>query len=77
MVTKTEMAFFFVARGDFKATNFTSLMIQIIQKADHINTEKLKMGFPELVEVTNRYSNEEGYWEDLCNRVNEKENSDD
>ena len=69
MVYKTEMDFYLVARGDFKETHFTALMIQIIMKADHINTALLKQVYPQLVQVVNRYSNEEGYWEDLCKRV--------
>lgn len=43
-------------------------LIDAIWKLDTNNRAKIALGFPELVEVCNRYNNEIGYWEDLQQR---------
>ncbi len=47
-------------------------LIDAIFALDINNRTKLAMGFPELVEVVNRYNFENGYWEDLVKRWNEE-----
>lgn len=45
-------------------SGFTAL-IEAIWKLDRINRAKIALGYPELVEVCNRYNDEIGYWENL------------
>lgn len=52
--------------------SFMTSLINTIFKGDMINQAKLAKGFPELVEVCQRYSNEKGYCEDLVNRWNQE-----
>ncbi len=53
--------------------SFMTSLIETIFKADIINRAKLKKGFPELVDVCNRYNNEPGYWEeDLRKKWNQQ-----
>jgi hypothetical protein len=51
-------------------SGFTAL-IDAIWKLDTPNRAKIALGFPELVEVCNRFNNERGYWEDLTKRWKE------
>jgi hypothetical protein len=67
-VTKAEFDFCFYKRGT--AGSFKSNLIETIFSADDDNRKKLAQGFPDLVEVVNRYNRERGYWEDLQNRFN-------
>lgn len=46
--------------GDFK-----SALVQAIAKADHINTHKLSLGFPDEVEGYRRYTQEDGWWQEV------------
>lgn len=43
-------------------------LINAIFKLDTNNRAKIALGYPELVEVCNRYNNEIGYWDDLQER---------
>jgi len=52
--------------------SFMTSLIHTIFKGDIINRAKLAQGYPELVEVCNRYNNERGYWDDLVERWNIK-----
>lgn len=45
-------------------------LIGTIFHLDDTNRAKIALGFPELVEVINRYGNEKGYWKDLVERWN-------
>ena len=54
--------------------DFFTLLIRAIMRADNDNIEKLKISFPELVEVVKRYGREEGYWQDLEKRMQEDVN---
>ena len=65
-ITKEELEFCYYKRGN--AGGFKTRLIEAIFAADDNNRSKLAQGFPELVEVVNRYGNERGYWEDLQNR---------
>lgn len=42
--------------------SFTTSLIKTIFKADNNNQENLKKGFPEMVDVVQRYRTEGGYW---------------
>ena len=52
--------------------SFMTSLIETIFKGDIINRAKLAKGYPELVEVCNRFNSERGYWEDLVERWNLK-----
>jgi hypothetical protein len=52
--------------------SFMTTLITTIFKADIINQTKLSKGFPELVEVCQRFGNERGYWPDLVERWNQE-----
>lgn len=52
-------------------SGFTAL-INCIFVMDTPNRQKIAKGYPELVDVVNRYNNECGYWKDLVNRYNEE-----
>lgn len=47
-------------------------LINAIFKLDRQNRAKIALGFPELVEVCNRFNDESGYWEDLEKRFKEE-----
>ena len=53
-----------------KEGSFMTSLIETIFKGDIRNQAKLAMGYPELVEVIQRYGGERGYWKDLVNRWN-------
>jgi hypothetical protein len=65
-ISQAEMEFMYFQAGT--AGSFTESLIRTIMKADRHNTEKLRLGFPELTSVVYRYQNEAGYWEDLSSR---------
>lgn len=46
-------------------------LIDTIFKLDKPNRARIAMGYPDLVEVCNRYNFEEGYWDDLQRRWQE------
>jgi hypothetical protein len=41
--------------GQGKQTNFNTMLIKLIFKADNINKERIRAGFPHEVEVVERY----------------------
>jgi rhamnogalacturonyl hydrolase YesR len=47
-------------------------LINAIFALDTDYRAKIAKGFPDLVEVVNKYHHETGYWEDLVNRWNEE-----
>lgn len=51
--------------------HFMEHLLWAIKKADVQNRAKLALGFPDLVEVVQRFKNEDGYFQDLCARWNE------
>lgn len=53
--------------------SFYKSLLHTIRIADDQNRERLAMGFPELVEVIQRYRNEEGYSQTIFDKWN-KEN---
>jgi hypothetical protein len=50
--------------------SFMTSLITTILRGDIENRSKIAKGFPELVEVCNKYSFQTGYWEDLVKRWN-------
>lgn len=71
-ITPAEEKFMMYKKG-LTGSAITSL-IDLIFKLDTENRAKLALGFPELVEVVNRYKTEEGYWYYLVKRWNEQFN---
>lgn len=71
-ITETEELFMHYKRG--MAGSGMTALIDAIFRLDRPNRAKIALGFPELVEVCNRFNNEIGYWEDLQNRWNKKYN---
>lgn len=51
-----------------KAGGFTQSLFNLIAKSDAGNRYRLSLGFPEHVDVYDRYQNEEGYYEMLLER---------
>jgi hypothetical protein len=69
VVTWAEMDFCFYKLG--RAGSFMTSLIDTIFKADDTNRKKIAKGYPELIEVIDRYNREKGYWADLVERWNE------
>ena len=65
-ISNAEREFMFYKIGT--CGSFHKALIDTIFRADHINQAKLALGFPEDVEVVQRFQNEAGYWEDLRQR---------
>jgi hypothetical protein len=55
-----------------KEGSFMTSLIEIIFKGDIHNQAKIAKGYPELVEVCQRFGNERGYWQDLVERWNQE-----
>lgn len=60
---QTELEFMFFMKGT--SGSFMTNLFKTIMSADITNQKKLSLGFPNEVEVVNRYQNEEGYWQKL------------
>jgi hypothetical protein len=67
-VTEVEKDFYYAMTQD-NADWFTARLYFLILKADLRNQIRLSMGFDQEVTVVRRYQTEEGYWEDLCDRM--------
>ncbi len=50
--------------------SYMTSLITTIFKGDMNHRFKLAKGYPDLVEVCNRYNNESGYWQELVERWN-------
>ena len=50
--------------------SFMTALIDTIFRGDIHNQAKLAKGYPDLVEVIQRYGNERGYWAELVERWN-------
>jgi len=62
-ITREELEFCYYKQGN--AGGFKTRLIEAIFAADDNNRNRIAQGFPELVEVINRYGKERGYWADL------------
>lgn len=69
-ITDAEEIFCFYKLG--KEGSFMTSLIDTIFKGDDKNQAKIAKGYPELVEVIQRYGRERGYWKDLVNRWNKE-----
>lgn len=67
-ITAAEELFVDYKKG-FTGSGFTALF-DCIFKLDTPNRQKMAKGFPDEVEVCNRWNNERGYAKDLQNRYN-------
>lgn len=65
-ISPAELDFMYYKHG--VAGSGMTALIDCIFKLDMPNRIKLAKGFPELVDVCNRFNNEPGYWEDLQER---------
>lgn len=50
--------------------SFVTALIDAIFKADTFNRIKISLGFPDIVEVCNRYNHEKDYWQNLVTKWN-------
>lgn len=66
VITPAEELFIYYKLGT--AGGGMTALIDCIFKLDMPNRAKIAKGYPELVEVCNRFNNESGYWEDLEER---------
>jgi hypothetical protein len=65
-ITNAEREFMFYKIGT--AGSFHTALLETIMKADIRNQAKLALGFPDDVQVVQRYQNEPGYWQGLQER---------
>ena len=49
--------------------SFMTNLFKTIMSADLENIRKLSLGFPNEVDVVHRYQNEEGYWQQLQEKI--------
>ena len=52
--------------------SFMTSLIDTIFRGDIHNQAKIAKGYPDLVEVIQRYGNERGYWTNLVDRWNQE-----
>jgi hypothetical protein len=63
----TELQFMFFMKGT--SGSFMTNLFKTIMSADLENMRKLSLGFPNEVDVVHRYQNEEGYWQQLQEKI--------
>jgi hypothetical protein len=64
---QAELDFMFFMRGT--SGSFMTNLFKTIMSADIQNQFKLSLGFPNEVEVVRRYKNEDGYWQQLQEKI--------
>lgn len=69
-ITEAEEIFCFYKKN--KEGSFMTSLIDTIFKGDDRNQAKIAKGYPELVEVIQKYGNEKGYWSNLVERWNKE-----
>jgi hypothetical protein len=69
IITEAEELFMHYKNG--MAGGGMTALIEAIWRLDAPNRAKIALGFPEIVEVCNRFNNEIGYWENLQKRWKE------
>ena len=65
--TKEELEFVYFMKGT--SGSFMTNLFKTIMSADLENMRKLSLGFPNEVDVVHRYQNEEGYWQQLQEKI--------
>ena len=66
-VTRWERELFFYTRGT--AGGFYTKLVDTFMHADGGNTARLLQTFPDELTPVHKYRSEEGYWEDLQERI--------
>jgi hypothetical protein len=66
-VTRWERELFFYTRGT--AGGFYTKLVDAFMHADGGNTARLLQAFPDELTPVHKYRSEEGYWEDLQERI--------
>jgi hypothetical protein len=69
-ITEAEEIFCFFKLN--REGSFMTSLIETIFKGDDRNQAKIAKGYPELVQVIQRYGGEKGYWSDLVKRWNKE-----
>jgi hypothetical protein len=64
---QAELEFVFFMKGT--SGSFMTNLFKTIMSADLENMRKLSLGFPNEVDVVHRYQNEEGYWQQLQEKI--------
>jgi hypothetical protein len=64
---KAELEFVYFMKGT--SGSFMTNLFKTIMSADLENMRKLSLGFPNEVDVVHRYQNEEGYWQQLQEKI--------
>jgi hypothetical protein len=64
---QAELEFMFFMKGT--SGSFMTNLFKTIMSADIQNQFKLSLGFPNEVEVVRRYKNEDGYWQQLQEKI--------
>lgn len=72
-MTKAEQKFMFYKNG-MEGSFFTALF-DAMEKADHVNLNRLKSAFPDEAYVVERYRDEHGYFQKLEREFNGLTNS--
>lgn len=67
-ISEAEETFCFYKLG--LTGSFMTSLISTIFKGDEGNRNKIALGFPELVDVCNKFNRNKGYWSDLVDRWN-------
>ena len=60
---QAELEFMYFMRG--MSGSFTTNLFTLIMNSDIENQKKLSLGFPNEVDIVNKYRNQEGYWQKL------------
>jgi hypothetical protein len=66
--TEAELQFYYYMRGT--SGNGVKSLITAIFALDLENRAKIALGFPELVDICNRYNNESGFYDKLLTKIN-------
>lgn len=74
MIEMTSAEELFMHYKNGMAGSGMTALIDAIFKLDRPNRAKIALGYPDLVEVCDRYNNELGYWEDLQRRWKNENN---
>lgn len=69
-LTEAEETLYFWQMGS--SGSFTTNLFKSIACADTVNLSRLAMGFPAEVQVYKRYANEDGYWQNIRDRMERK-----
>ena len=66
--SEAELQFYYYMRGT--CGNGVQKLITAIFALDLENRDKIALGFPELVDICNKYNNESGFYDKLLTKIN-------